>query len=554
MKNKIINNVLYFVEKWFSLISKDIRLLRFFSPFMPTDKQLEFWSKSDRHDYQLWIKKHTILTQKDWIEAHIIARRRVNHHKISIITPVYNPPVYFLEECIASVQLQTSPYWEWILVDDGSTDSEVLAILNSAFSLDPRIKVIFSETNQAQGISKNTNRGIKVATGDYILFLDHDDRLELDAIALLHQAIEAENNDILYSDRDMITLDNKHDFHLMKPNWSPETLLSGNYIFHLMCYKTTFLNKIGWLDSQFDGSQDYDLVLRASEVNPKVKHIPNVLYHWRQHESSVSENVNAKAYAFDAGVRALTSSLKRRKIDAKVIENKAMPRGIYQIIFEPVTINKIQIIQLDRHSKVNYKQQIKGAIKEDSSIKYIMILDKEIVPEQQNTIAKMAAWMQFKKIGLISGKLINEQDILSYAGIFYTQEAQLLYTYQYHHKDQQGYMGVTHITRNISIPNPYCVLINKALWQQLEGFSSTFNDTLTMLDFSFNALEQGWRIIYQPDAVFQHNNHFDDFTFYSLNPLFKEKWQQKINQGDPYYNPNLCQDCNEMGLPESKYN
>jgi len=444
------------------------------------------------------------------------------------------------------VQLQTSPYWEWILIDDGSTNPEIIDFLTGDFYQDPRIRVLFAKNNKNQGISKTTNRGIKAATGDYLVFLDHDDRLALNAIALIHREIEQQTFDILYSDRDMINLKDQRDFHLMKPAWSPETLLSGNYIFHLMCYRTDFIKQIGLLKTEYDGSQDYDLILRASEQNPKVKHIAQVLYHWRQHEQSISKQENAKDYTFKAGLAALNAALTRRHIKAIAQDHPKMPRGNYQVIPHFLTDPKIQIIKIEAQ---NYRQQIEAVI--DNKADYILILAKNIQPQAMETIQQMVAWMQFKDIALISAKLINQQQILAYAGICYTKEGGLLHSYQNHHQDQQGYMGVTSITRNVSIANPFNVLIRGKVWRQLKGFNTRYNDSLSLLDFNFRALEAGWRVLYQPDCVFQYQPDVNQSDFYQITPAFKQQWQSFFAQGDPYYNPNLCQDCNEMGLPES---
>ena len=513
-------------------------------PLIPSDEQLLKWSKSKRIDYQAWINLHEKYTKKRWLNNYLKACQLKNGHKISIITPVYNPPIYFLEECLASVQSQTSPYWEWILVDDGSTNKDVLKLLNSGFSGDPRIKVFFSK--KQQGISQTTNHGIDFATGNYIAFLDHDDRLKVNAVEQLHQAIIEQDYDILYSDRDLITLDDCRDFHLMKPSWSPETLLSGNYIFHLMCYKTIFIRKIGKLNSAFDGSQDYDLILRASEENPNVKHIPHVLYHWRQHEHSISKNESTKIYTFEAGQAALKATLERQKIKAKVQQHPKMPLGIYQLLFEPEPTDKIQIIYINPKN-ANYGEYINEQASQSTS-PYLLILAPQFIPENKQTIEIMASWMQFKKIALISGKLVNEDDILSYAGMSYTMNGQLLYHYQKHHRDQLGYMNVTNINRNVSISNPYCTLIRRDVWQQLGGLNSQYKGTLSMLDFNFRVLKNDYRILYQPESSFKHNDTFNDFTFYQLDDAFKQQWQTVFSQPDPYYNPNLCQDCNEMGL------
>lgn len=266
------------------------------------------------------------------MQQHRLAKKAKGNIKISIVTPVFNTEPQILESCIFSIRAQTSPFWELILVDDNSTSPKTHSVLNSRICRDPRIRILFSQPGAPSGISAATNRGIEASRGDYIVFLDHDDRLAPEALQRLIATLEEEPGlDIVYSDRDMISPGGKRFMYLMKPDWSPDSLFAGNYIFHLMCYRRSLVRQVGMLRSDYDGSQDYDLILRCMEQNPQVKHLPEVLYHWRQHDQSVAMADNAKAYAFEAGMAALRDALKRRNLIGTVGENTSLWRGNYQV-------------------------------------------------------------------------------------------------------------------------------------------------------------------------------------------------------------------------------
>ncbi len=542
---RLLVRLIYWLEFFFGWISADYRRIRFLPVLRPLEVQLNQWRTSCYPDYQKWIDKNESWTLRAWIRQYLQARRNYQKFcKISIVTPVYNPDAEHFRECIASVQLQSHPFWEWILVDDGSDDPEVLKILKSRFYYDPRIKVIFPKQKR-QGISATTNLAIAHASGDYVIFLDHDDRLALDAIDQIQQCITEAQWDIIYSDRDMLNQHNVRFMHLMKPDWSPETLLSGNYIFHLMCYRREFGEQIGWLRSKFDGSQDYDLVLRASEYQPKVKHIPRVLYHWRQHQASVSLNEQAKDYAFEAGVKALQEAVKRRNLNALAKEDQQMYRGNYQLDFKPLAAEQLLIINMDLQQP--YLKQIREAIETAPSCQYYAIVAKELDPENAQTLYKMAAWLQIQQLVMVSGKIINEQRIV-YAGGSYHANGRLLFHYQNYPVSEWGYMGTTHTSHNISVPHPYCVILRADAWKRYHDFVD--DSSLALLDFALAQLELGERIFFQAESRFflADQNQAISRPYPDLTSRFWQRWQSRLAAGDPHYGNNLCDDCMDMRL------
>jgi GT2 family glycosyltransferase len=526
---------------------------RFCYHFLPDDALLTRWNKSEWPEYQQWIDKHSILTFSSWSELHQQANITRNRTFFSIVAPVHNTDARILEECILSVRMQTNPYWELILVNDASSREETMEILNSEICKEPRIRILNAGNSSASGISAATNLGIKQAGGDYIIFLDHDDRLAPEAIHYLSQALsQSDELDILYSDRDMISPDDKRFMHLMKPDWSPENLLSGNYIFHLMCYKKSFIMDVGGLRSAYDGSQDYDLILRCMEHKPNVGHIQRVLYHWRQHIQSIAMNDDSKSYVFDAGIRALEDALKRRGISASVRQIESLWQGNYHIqlpLPESETISRIYLPEA--MPAVEYSAFVLShpALKESTA--YLLICSSDY--QQQSLYAEqmLASWLELENVGMACGKLLDKEDRIVYAGMFYADDGQFVRPYCGYPANEPGYMAVTSVVRNISLPNPFCVLIKRDLWQQLSGFREGYQGLHAMLDFAFRAQQAGWRIVFDPMAIFscEDDGGLDD-TIQTDIELFQREWEDKLINGDPYYSPNLSQhsNCYELNL------
>ncbi|BCX87972.1 O-antigen biosynthesis protein [Methylomarinovum tepidoasis] len=515
------------------------RWLRLYPSAVPNETLLRHWAESEWPDYQLWIEHNTIVTQTQWFERH--RQATAPNAAISIVTPVRDTPAEILRQCILSVRMQTSPYWEWILVDDASRRPETKAVLASPLCRDPRIR-IFSAASPL-GISGATNLGIAQARGEFIVFLDHDDRLAWDAVQSVAEVLDTDPGvDIIYSDRDMLSPGNKRFMHLMKPDWSPETLLSGNYIFHLMAYRRRLVQQVGGLRSAYDGSQDYDLILRCMEYTDRIRHIPRVLYHWRQHGASVALNDESKAYAFDAGRRALQDALQRRGITAKVIERHDLWRGHYQVRLPLPSQKSIQRILLPPEKiPGGYRNAVMAMVDSSGRSPYLLIRRATVVPVKPETEQKLVSWLALEGVGIVTGKTVDAADRLVYAGAVLTAAGRILRPYRGFPVTEPGYMAVTAIERNLSAPDPYCVAIRREVWNQLEGLDPDFQGPYALLDFALRALARGWRIVFVPSAVFR-GEKLSDVTFTeSERRKFLARWGQWLRKGDPAYNPNLSQ-------------
>ena len=253
----------------------------------------------------------------------------------SIVVPVYNTPQGLLSALVRSIEAQWYPCWELILVDDNSSMDHVKAELASF--KDQRIKVIALDVNKR--IAGATNEGIAHATGDYLVFADHDDELTADCLFQLAMCIDQEAADFIYSDEDKIDSSGQYVEPFFKPDWSPDALMSTMYTCHVCCVRRSLAVEVGGLRSEYDGAQDWDFVLRITERTERIAHIPKILYHWRIIPESIASNLNAKPYAIAAGRKAREDALVRRGRDGFLEPVEEMPgyfRTVYRLQGSPV--------------------------------------------------------------------------------------------------------------------------------------------------------------------------------------------------------------------------
>ncbi|WP_353572028.1 glycosyltransferase [Candidatus Albibeggiatoa sp. nov. BB20] len=506
----------------------------------PSEIELKHWASCEWIEYQAWVFQHSFLSWYDWQQQHKIASKWCGKPLISIVTPVYNTDVEQLTACIRSVQAQTYMNWQWCLVDDGSSSAETLACLEELKNQKDK-RILIQHLLENQGICIATNHAIDLAEGDYIAFLDHDDRLAPDALFHVAQQIQTTPQvDVIYTDRDMLSLQDKRFMHLLKPCWSPETLLSGNYLFHLMVYKKTLLNDLGGLRPEYEGSQDYDLILRASDKALNVQHIPKVLYHWRQHEKSIAGKQGAKSYTYIAGKRALIDTLKRRGWYGHVTENPSLWRGNYCLQLDNVG-RSYQVIQLEHLD--HYAQQINQAF-ETTQADYLVFVT---MPHSDLSIEQLVNWLQIDKVGMVTGKIVDTETRLLHAGMVQRFKLSPLLVYAGFPETTAGYMAVTTMVRNVSAPHPACYALKRTCWEQLGGLNSEYQTVYGLVDFALRALQQNYRTVYNPYARFEVLDWWEIWENEEIQ-LFSQQWQTWLEAGDPHYHPALTLSLLDMGL------
>ena len=377
--------------------------------YLKYEKDLKKAEEDKLSDYEKWIIANTISDKELELET---KKRFKIRPKISIVIPLYNTDTEFFRELLYSVHCQTySP--------------EELTQIKKMCEKDKRIKYKFLGENK--GISGNTNEALSLATGKYISLLDHDDMLSLDALYEVVKVInENKGVDFIYSDEDKFHfIDEPRYSPHFKPDYAPDTLRSNNYICHYSVFKKELLDKIGGFNNKYDGAQDYDLVLRATENAKKIVHISKVLYHWRVHKGSTSMETEAKPYAIDAGKRAIEDHLKRLNLEGKVTKgknagtyivdydvknnpkvsiliNNANKKCIEEILkstsyknYEILAIGNLEEraendkVKIINTSEKNYSKLINDCVKNIKDVEYLVIFDGNSLILTSNWIEKM---------------------------------------------------------------------------------------------------------------------------------------------------------------------
>ncbi len=325
------------------------------------------------------------------------AMRWPSKPKFSVLMPTYKTHPRWLKDAIESVREQTYDDWELCIADDASDDPGVRSILSTYAANEPRIKVTFLADNGH--ISRASNEALKLVTGDYVILLDHDDVLAPHAFHKLAKTIIADPSlDILYSDEDKISLQGRRYEPTCKPSWSPEYFLSFMYTGHISCFRASLIKRVGGFREGFEGSQDYDLMLRLTELTDKVCHIPEILYHWRAHEQSVAGNLDSKPYAFQAAKRALKEALVRRGFpQASIRDSKA--RGLYLV---------------DRHSQAKVAAVVslftqQGSVEIDG-----VTVPKVCVDDEASAVHELLSYRDRKGelVALITSRSSSSEDLM----------------------------------------------------------------------------------------------------------------------------------------------
>ena len=526
---------------------------------------------------------------------------------ISIIMPVYNVDPKWLKLAIQSIENQWYDNWELCIADDKSTDKETINCLKNLNN--PKIKVKFLEKNL--NISGASNAAIELASGEYIALMDNDDEITPDALYEMVKAINEQNAEFIYSDEDFMTEEGECTNPHFKPDFSPDLLLSHNYITHFTCFKSSLLDKVGNFNSEFDGSQDYDLFLRLTEKTSKIYHIQKVLYHWRMLESSTSANSEAKPEAIERGKKVLESALARRNIDATVeygnlnhyfrvkytIDNNPLVSIVIPFkdkpellnvcinsILEKSTYQNFEIIGISNNSKqketfdmmaflekkdsrvsfyeynidFNYAKINNYAVNTYAKGQHILLLNNDIEIITPEWIESMLEHSQRDKVGCVGAKLYYPNDTVQHAGIIIGLGGYAGHSHKMYPRDNPGYFNRLNVVQNVSAVTAACLMVKKELYTGINGmdevnFKIAYND----VDFCLRVIERGYRNIFTPYAQMYH--HESVTRGYETTPEKKARFKRErnnlgyrhnaiIKRGDPYYNPNLTLDIEDFSL------
>jgi len=553
----------------------------------------------------------SIFTYNDWITNKLGSKNSETYYtqklsllnsspKISIIMPVYNTPLKYLKEAIESVINQNYQNWELCIADDLSTELKVKKILRSYAAKDPRIKVVYRESNGH--ISAASNSALELTTGEFVLLMDHDDLLAYNclteiALAILHHP----ECDIIYSDEDKIDEQGIHQVAHFKSDWAPDHLLSRNYVGHVTVMRKTILDQINGFRLGFEGSQDYDLLLRATEITQKIVHIPKVLYHWRIHTLSAAQSEEVKPYAYIAAKKALQEAIERRGLHGEIKylsglrgykinyfvekQNKVsiiiptkdqttLLKNTIDSILEKTSYTNYEIIILNNNSittelsefLTTYKSKYPDLITvieahfpfnfsklmnigvSHASGDYILFLNNDVEVIHTDWLTTMVSYVQQERIGAVGCKLLYPDDTIQHAGVIVGLGGVAGHTFVGAYKEEAGYFNYIQSVNNFSAVTAACLMVRKDAFEAVTGMDEQFEVEYNDVDFCLKLMEAGYNNVYLPQVELYHYESATRGHPHQSKPsyerhlkemkLFKLKWQKYIDH-DPHYNPNL---------------
>ncbi|MBV9611735.1 MAG: glycosyltransferase family 2 protein, partial [Acidobacteriaceae bacterium] len=522
---------------------------------------------------------------------------------ISILMAVYNTEPAELRAAIQSVLEQSLANWELCIADDCSSRTEIRETLETFARQDAKIKVSFQ--GERGGISKTCNAAWEMAQGEYIAFLDHDDTLAPHALAHVCETLDRHpDSDLLYSDEDKIDRKGQRYDPFFKPDWSPDLLLSENYICHLLVLRQDLARKIGRFYSDCDGSQDYDLILRATEQAQRIEHIPKVLYHWRAGVASTASSLRNKEYALDAAQQALLRHAERAGNQMRIGPSsiKGRWRARYPIpvgtrvtviipsggkadvlrtnlssLFRKTTYTNYEVVVVDnsrsnaieklvremqpgrtlryldwRNKPFNYSVINNGAAKQcDSPVLLFLNDDTSVIaPEWMEAMTELA---MRPEVGAVGAKLLYPEGRIQHAGVVMGLYDNCGHAFKGMDGSVGHYFDFSDIIRNVSAVTGACLMTRAEVFRQAGGFDETefavaFND----IDLCLKIGSLGYRVLYTPHAVLYHHEAFSKSSK-DLVPHPEEvarmrfKWESSI-AADPYYSPNLTRNDEDYSL------
>ncbi|MGQ0833297.1 MAG: glycosyltransferase family 2 protein [Microthrixaceae bacterium] len=517
----------------------------------------------------------------------------------SVITPVFETPVDVLAATIDSVRAQDHPHWELCLVDDGSTNPKVHRALARAARRDPRVRV--QMRGEQGGIVAASNDALAMATGDFVVLLDHDDLLLPRALSSLASAIASiPQVDYLYSDEDKVDADGLHSGAFLKPSWSPERFRTQMYTCHLSAMRRALVEEVGGFDPSFEGSQDWDLILRVTERARRVVHIPRILYSWRTLATSTASASAAKPYAYDAGTRALQAHCDRTGFAATVERDEAPERsGVYHLEpalsdtpkvsiivpsgggtrevrgrettlvshclgsikahstypdFEIIVVlddhvpraladeleslapDRVRIVMFDRPFSFSEKINV-GALHATGD--HLLLLNDDTEVSTPNWIERLVMYSQHPGIGAVGARLLYEDRRLQHVGLA-SQDSCVGHIYHGFAPGTQGYANNVLVAANYLAVTGACLMTPRAVFEEVGGLSPQFPLNYNDVDYCLKVWRSGRRVAYDPDTVLFHFESASRETAVSDAELrlLRDRWDYEISQ-DRFYPRNL---------------
>ena len=557
------------------------------------------------------------LTYQKWWQENRLSPTDIRHHQaelktwqylpqISVVLPVYDVDILWLRKAIDSVVSQIYPHWQLCIADDASPNPEIARVLKRYQQQDSRIQVIIRTKNG--NISAASNSALTLATGEYICLLDNDDELAVNALfevaKLINQYPEA---DYIYSDEDHIDTRGNHCDPAFKPQWSPDFFHTQMYTCHLSTFRTQLVKEVGGFRSKFDGAQDYDLVLRISEKTQNIFHIPKVLYHWRNLNTSSASGETGKSWAFKVGEKALEEMLKRSDYPGSVeettmagvfrVRRHLLSRPLVSIIIpsagkciqtdegdiclleqcihsivQKSTYSNFEIVVVDGydiaepiisrlqdtfrlvrdHHPFNYARRINlGTEKAQGEILLLLNDDTQILTA--DWLESMLELTQQPEIGAVGAKLLSSDDRIQHTGVVLINDplGNFCPSHVFWGEDSSevGYSFSNVVNRNYLAVTAACLMVRKAYFFQVGGMDIAFPLNFNDVDFCLKLFRAGYRNVFTPYAQLNHYgsaSRSDKQVGREEQEIFAKRWNDYLENlgGDPYYHPNFGANLN----------
>jgi GT2 family glycosyltransferase len=512
--------------------------------------------------------------------------------RISIVTPVCDPEPAALERCLASVMDQVYRNWELCVVDDASKKPDVRRVLERAAAKDARIRLVTSPENQ--GGAAAANMGLEMARGEFCGVLDHDDLLHPEALFEYVRALNRQPAaDLLYCDEDKLDASGRHVDPWHKSDWNPDLSLSFNYVMHFALYRRRLLDELGGFRPDYEGSHDYDLLLRTAERTDEIHHIPRILYHWRMSEASIARAPEAKPYVFESGLAALRDALDRRKISGEAQDAPHAWKGVYRVRRRIVGEPRTSLVIAFRGDAPGLARTLASALGElCADRREILVCGAPELEERYQSVASelraAAVWLpspgagslpqifnrgsrgaagdflcflddqmafeegaheallehaQRSEVGAVGGKLLHPDDRVEHAGVIGGPFGLLGYANR-NTIDEPGYLGLSSMIGNYSAVLGLGMMLRRKTFEGAGGFDEDYVREYWDVDFCLRLGEQGLRITFTPYARLRHYvpvRTLEEMVSEPDATRFRARWQSWIDR-DPFFNPNFSRE------------
>ena len=523
--------------------------------------------------------------------------------KISIVVPLYNTPLNFLEELLDSVVNQTYRNWELCCVDAGQ-DTAVGQHVQARAKADPRIR--YQKLTENEGIAGNTNHGFELATGDYIALLDHDDILHPCALWYTAQVIVEQGADFVYTDE--ATFEGKVEnvvLYHFKPDFMLDNLRSNNYICHLTTFSKVLMEQAGGGErAEYNGSQDYDLFLRLTEKARKIAHIPHALYYWRSSPNSTASDISAKTYCIDAGIAALKAHYARCGVAVDDVTLIPGTPGYYKTdytmahpgrvsiliptcdhirdletcvesIYARTTYPDFEILLIENNSKEEQTFRSYERMRKEhpdtlkvltwqgkgfnysalnnfgaryATGEYLLLLNNDTEVITPGWLEEMVMYAQQKRVGCVGAKLLYPDDTIQHAGVGFGIGGVAGHLHKYFPATSDGYMGRLNYVQDVYGDTAACLLIRKEIYDEVHGLDESYAVAFNDVDFCVRVREAGYTNVFTPFAQLYHyesksrgmeDNPEKQKRFQGEVLRFQARWGDLLAKGDPCTNPNF---------------